>query len=119
MGVSTDAILFYGIDFEERDNFTERLKSVLEEHDNYEEWANDRLEEVGSPVRVGTHCSHEHEMVYLFHTKFTAWRGSSTKLSQSQIEPDGHWRLAIEHALEVLEMETTRPIGWHLVSWWG
>jgi hypothetical protein len=140
MGVSTDAILFYGLEFGEEDPFGdgeeryEAEEAWNKEHgpkrpdsDDYQgaEWEawrkeRDAWNKTGVGINAGRHCSGEYPMYYiaLKAHEYTAWRGTAIKIDPAKLEPTQEQEDALQEFCEKHNIKCENP-GWFLVSYWG
>lgn len=127
MGISTDAILFYGIDL--GDDFTEKInsKKILKEWEEYEEdededgdfysFIENLIEKLElKNIKIGYHCSDSCKMYYLSSIDFTASRGNPENIELKELinPPD---LINFKKLLDILEIKEEPK--WNLVSWWG
>lgn len=118
MGISTDAVLFYGYHLPEDVEIDEEI---------HELWGKEHK------VLVGTHCSGEAPMyyVYIVESEQTARMGYPKQIHRELINSlltevwNGYLlEFAAKHEIplpntEVDEYSKTSEIGWWLVSYWG
>jgi hypothetical protein len=116
MGQSTDAILFYGYTWQDEDE------------GNLLDWWYEEAWNKESPIEIGTHCSAEYEIPYMFvkESESTARRGYPV-----QIDPDNvasmtsgkcsDWNKQLDQFIEDndIDLTATEGPGWFLVSYWG
>jgi hypothetical protein len=139
MGVSTDAILAYGVELYDPD--TTELPGWYDEDENEDGFVDAALDRLRAAVgftetdytaegfwtrqreadeRVGVsivaHCSGEYTMYLLAAKEITASRGYPVRPDMTV--PDGADE-RIRWALEQLGMDTGQTPAWLLVSWWG
>lgn len=129
MGVSTDGLLWYGVDLgNDEDEFNEKIRRIIygpdEEDDDYDDGNNELygdgrewMTEHGlTGVEFVTHCSNDYEMFGLAvaGTLTTARRGYPVSIDALPTPDDTNLRAA----LEVLGLEPGR-VGWLLASYWG
>jgi hypothetical protein len=146
MGVSTDAILVYGIQLgspEEGDELpwgedTDIDAYVLErygapkeiefdedeESEQYKRWRR-RLDERREfektiPVEIDTHCSDDYTMYTLIikESRKRASRGSPEAIDPDDMRRNHEWILDLKEACRKLEIEYEEP-RWWLQSYWG
>jgi hypothetical protein len=143
MGVSTDAVLFYGYCWDEEgvDIFNGALADdtdwedvVLNRRGVANPWAGanrDLLdawyvaqaavrEEFG--VEVGTHCSGECPMPYLTPAGSArrSYRGHPQAIDPASLTADPEWAAKLDRFLAEFGIERPQPApGWWLVSYWG
>jgi hypothetical protein len=139
MSTSTDAILFYGIQYEDGTEFT-----WYEQYDSVDEWY---AEKMGLPVprgeydereyekylkarrpilakmgvEVGYHCSAEYPMTYIAitGTETIASRGYPEEIDpKKMIEPPPDQIQKLRDFIELAGLEWAEP-RWWLVSYWG
>ena len=98
MGVSTDALLFYGIEVKNEDGENSDLSDEdlakffgipYEEVEMSDESVTELIETLlaDSPLELGTHCSCDYPM-YILHLKahqHRAWRGEPVKLDKDTL----------------------------------
>ena len=115
MGVSTDAIIAYGVELPEdqMDNIDNIVGGEEEE----------KLNEQG--LAIVYHCSDEYPMAILAvkDTVIRAWRGSPVEIRREDLHrPLGvNWDQRLDDALVDLDIEMDpdyEPM-WLLFSWWG
>ena len=121
MGVSTDAILVYGIAIHE--DCTDKFD--YEDDENVEPSALYAVRCNPGDICVETHCADTYPMyiVGLTRTSTTAWRGYPKVIpGLPEISDEENAKLrsfCAEHGLESdCEINGGEP-GWLLVSWWG
>lgn len=121
MGVSTDAILVYGIAIHEDGND----KFDYEDDENVEPSALYKIMCDPSDICVEVHCSDSHPMhiVGLTRTRHTAWRGFPKAVSGlPEISDEENAKLRsflAEQGLEPDPEVNGGEPGWLLASWWG
>jgi hypothetical protein len=141
MGVSTDAILFWGAHHEEDEEWPfedydpeefllEKLGlcSPAEEYDpespyikkKYESfWANSRetLEDFG--VGFDTHCSGDYPIpyVYVSESRTLASRGYPASITSLEVKPE--WEAKLRRFYDLVGKPYPENVGWWLVSYWG
>jgi len=142
MGVSTDAILFYGICFEELgtgeypweigyDGYDEWMASLYgleppegdyseETRPKYNRYWNEKQKILkGTGLEIGYHCSDQYTMYYLTvkDSEIRAHRGYPESLKTLEIGED--WDAKIRDFCERADFGKDENVGWWLVSWWG
>lgn len=140
MGVSTNAILFYGVHFEEGTEFpwdegddndvdgwyAEKM-GVPRPEGEYNEKAYDKYRDERRPlldkmgVEVGSHCSDKCPMPYISvrGTEVLACRGYPEEIDPKKlVQPSPKQIQALKDFLELAGLEWEEP-KWWLVSYWG
>lgn len=142
MGVSTNAILFYGIALDEDAELNPKLedcngdfeelyaaeKGVKEPDSDYTNetadayhkyWDEKRRVNQESGCEVGRHCSSEYPMQFVCVTagKYVAHRGDVMDIPDQLIARPG-WDYVLEEYCKILGIPYSKP-SWHLVSFWG
>jgi hypothetical protein len=135
MGVSTDAILFYGLcwddevelgeasdfetnhfDIDASDNWEEvyrlRTHRTLDYKDPNYEWS-DKW-----PVAISHHCSGDYPMPYVAvqASEVRAWRGSPKEVTSLRVPQI--WDQQLREFCSIMKIEWQQP-KWWLVSYWG
>lgn len=103
MGVSTDAILFYGYCWDEEPDF------------DLDYWY-----DFEGPVQRSTHCSAEHPIPYVTvaESRITASRGSPEEVKSLAVKPE--WKEQLDAFLKELSIKPPQPEPrWWLVSDWA
>jgi hypothetical protein len=133
MGISTDAILFYGIDLgedeyecleDEWEKYYVNKIGVYHEHgDNciqarYEFWNKKRDAVRKSECTIGTYCSYDDPMHYvaLKKTHVQVWRGYVKVIKDLHVPPGTDAR--IREFCELMGIKYEQP-KWMMVSLWG
>jgi hypothetical protein len=138
MGVSTDAILFWGITFEEGadylDDIDDRAEEAEEEDEarevprpedrgdirspEWEEWRGRFWAWKKEQPTVGRHCSGDYPMYYVTvgGSERRASRGSAVEVTSLEVEPG--WGPKLKAYCERLGLPWSEP-KWWLVSYWG
>lgn len=120
MGVSTDAVHFYGVP----------IDADSEAHEIVHDWLNsDEID--GEPkdwfkqrgingVTVGYHCSDNYVMYYLAiaESEVTAYRGSPMRVGVDMGSTRG-WDVRLRHALQAIGITVDKPFDWWIASWWS
>lgn len=112
MGVSTDAILFYGIEFDEDELDTDENGELIE--GDFLDYLEEKLE--GIDIEIGTHCSYSDPIYYLYTKRYLACRGYPERIPRN-IPTKDKWDYRIKEACERLGMEYIKP-EWLLCSLW-
>lgn len=112
MGVSTNAILFYGVELEEG----EITGEDLDEKGLDFLWSGNE-----SGIGWGTHCASEYPIYFIATKEITVSRGDCIDVDQDLLLVEGSWRQKIidfckEYDLPVAEGQEP---GWRLCSYWG
>ncbi len=141
MSTSTDAILFYGYvwtdkesppwsrdddddDDEDADDRYARLAGFTDEWTEGDDGYFDRRVKVlaNAKCKIVMHCSDSCVMygVAVKGTATTAWRGYPKKIDPDKMAPKPEWADALRSYCEHMGIKTgNRKPAWHLVSWWG
>ena len=125
MGVSTDAILVYGVPVKEDSDTDERIK----EYDYSTDEANSDLAELAhafpepEPVCIVSHCHCDCPMyvIGVTESKLLAWRGSPRKFEVNTGDNHCDWDAAIRQFLkahDIPDEDLNGAIGWWLFSNW-
>jgi hypothetical protein len=133
MGVSTNAILFYGFLIEEdsdnqevitmedgggtdRDNFWAR-KFNLPEND----WETIYEHQGEYPVRIGTHCSGDYPMYYIAirASEIVANRGYPEELKAEDLVKKLEWDNQLREFCKIYGLTPPEKFGWCLASYWS
>lgn len=123
MGVSTDAILFFGICIDDGSELHDRIVEESTAGDEGEPtkgtlaWLNDTGNAKFGCI-VDAHCSHEYPMYFIAAqgSVITAWRGKPKGIEALTVHPD--WRSNLAAFCEKYGVPWEEP-GWWLVSYWG
>ena len=107
MGVSTDGIAFFGVDFGER--YSTKLSDLFDQYYDKEK----------NPVFVGMHCHSENPMYYVATWELVAWRGSPKRLTWPSKEKRAADTLLIEAFLQEHGLKTKRKPKLWLCSLWS
>jgi hypothetical protein len=140
MGLSSDAILFYGLELGEDSPFIGQDVDDIETSWNNEhgcpeppdskdyrgaEWKawrkeKDEWEKTGNGIRVGCHCCDGDpiEYVTLMAHEYTAFRGHAEKVDPAKLEPTQEQKDSLLEFCEKYGIDCSEP-GWFLVSWMG
>lgn len=145
MGVSTNAVLFYGLLLDE-DDFEDGYPWDADEFDHDSEdfiahtlrdlvtptdWSDSNQEEIdkyftartaaldSTPVAIGIHCSYEYPMYYVYikDTELTAYRGYPQEVN-SQLVLDHGWDVELEKFCGALGLPFKKP-GYYIASLMG
>lgn len=142
MGVSTDGILFYGIELgdfggiklvsEEHEDwlsnhwdwetyYAARKGVVIERNEGYGDFYDRKkllLEESG--CSIGHHCSGDDSMLYVSVKEFSASRGDPVTLTAENLIPPSDAEEKLRAFCDVMGIVfDPTDIGWHLASYWG
>ena len=130
MGVSTDAILFFGLPFDSDKDETpfEGFEEFVEEALNikradYESYAvySAALQEACGNCEWDYHCHCDYPQLYIYHknSRSVAWRGDPRSFSAALPIAKPEWTTDIKNFLSRLkiDIDDTR-IGWYLASVW-
>lgn len=117
MGLSTDAILFYGFSLEEDEQYEYEGEFDERDHDCYLGRLCDEM--WNKPIHgcvLGTHCSCEYPIYYVAiqGTQTVAWRGYPKELGQSLVAEVG-WKAKIKKFCKETGIKYRKP-QWILVS---
>lgn len=116
MGVSTDGILFYGFPIEEGSDLHDRITEEDSEDQSEDKIA--WLKEYGNSdlgISIGTHCSYEYPMYYLYSKEVTAARGYPKELD---VTVDPMWNKNFQAFCKKYQIPWIKP-KWWLASLWG
>jgi hypothetical protein len=123
MGVSSNAILFYGICIDDHTELHERIveESTAGDEGEPTEGTLAWLWHLGDPdlrCVVDAHCSGEYPMFFIAAqgSVVTAWRGKPKSIEALTVDPD--WRSNLAAFCEKYGVPWEEP-GWWLVSYWG
>ena len=141
MSTSTDAILFYGYVWTDKESppwsSDDEDEGDEDEDDRYarragftDKWSEgddgyfDRRGKVLAKAKceIVHHCSDSCVMygVAVKGTVTTAWRGYPKKIDPDKMAPKSEWADALRSYCEHMGIKTgNRKPAWHLVSWWG
>ena len=118
MGVSTDAILVYGIPLAE-DSVPEfdEDEGRKEEGPAWISWSGNSEGDIG----LVHHCSDSCTMYVLSiaSTERTAWRGHPQEIKPAELVSDPLWAGKLVAYAEKWKLQLDGAPGWWLVSWWG
>lgn len=121
MGVSTDAILFYGFTFYDQDSGApegfEHLEGAAEDAWTFHNWSTD-----SKYVEIDTHCSNGSPMYFVSVKKpgWVAWRGRAVEIDPAVMGDAAQrlWDLQIKEFCEEHNIPYQQP-KWFLASYWG
>jgi hypothetical protein len=113
MGVSTDGILFYGIPVEEDSDVHERINDKDTSEGTIARLRNYGESDMG--ISIGTHCSGEYPMYYIYACDQTASRGSAVEVD---FEVKSSWDRNLRAFCKKHNVPWEQP-KWWLVSYWG
>lgn len=134
MGVSTNAILFYGLLLPGGDDDEGDIDSAVAIEDWIDEWQEEYLKRKNldwkndysiqstmmedCPVEIGWHCSGDYPMHYLSPKDAgkSASRGYPEVVDSLEVKPE--WDGQIKEFCEVMGIRYSQP-KWYLVSYWG
>ena len=125
MGVSTDAMLYYGMDIiceEEDEPLITRPDDFPEEEWNEDlGWHIERyLTTKGIAVQVGVHCSYDYPTHYIHVYELTASRGYPVSVVPASLTISESQQAELTKALDILKVPMNqRKVGWYLASLWG
>ena len=119
MGVSTYAILVYGIPLAD-----DAIKPYDDTEDNEDESSPSYMVFMGKVidgVHIVTHCSDEYRMhiATIAGTQQRARRGNPRAIDQASLAVDPSWNDRLQAFIEKHGLETDGDPGWYLASWWG
>ena len=125
MGVSTNAMLYYGFDFYDPESGLGELPFWSDEEDDiscidykYTEKLSDfekaRIEELG--VKISEHCSCDFPIYYVCIQEYLAHRSYPKKIAELKTEAE--WDEKIKEACGILGIPYREP-AWNLASYWG
>ncbi len=127
MGISTDAILFYGVSFEEVDLgsddldmetfYLKNLGIERKDDEDYNLW-NKRKDEALDGIIFGQHCSYDYPIYYIATKEFSASRGYEVDINLDSLVIDPQWNEKIEKVCKVLGLEQKKS-DWKLASFLG
>lgn len=115
MGISTNAILAWGIPIEDGDEPPGNLTD--EQWEEAQDAWRDEAREQGFQVVV--HCSDEYPMYFLaaYGSEITARRGEPVDLRTTGF-PSVDYRESFDAAMRQIGLDPSEA-GWHLMSYWG
>lgn len=111
MGVSTDALLFYGIAFDE---------DIPGEDNDAVYYTFQKAQGKDAGFGYGYHCSDELPLLYICieNTHRCANRGYPIKILPKDLIVDPSWDSKLESWCSTLSLPYTKP-GWTMASYWG
>ena len=113
MGQSTNAYLFYGIEL------GDDLSDFLQEEDDTHGEVEQLLEKAGiNGIQVGSHCSGDYPIYYLYTQSYMAWRGYSKEVDPASLVVSEEETEKLKKAMLVLKRDPVEP-KWILASYWG
>ena len=123
MGMSSDAILFYGIDLggseffydlTERHGFGEEVLEELDIDSVVERVYGDE----DPPFEILIHTSFDDPGYYIAAKVYTSWWGAAKEIKPSDLIPHLNWNTDLEAFCKRMKIDYTRPT-WNLVSLYG
>lgn len=111
MGVSTDAIAFYGYHFDDDSKNSRKLEKIA----NEQSYADSQAQE----IKIGMHCCDEATMWYLAGWELIASRGEPKRLKIPSKKERREMDIKIQAFLDQHQMTIKRKPKLWLASWWG
>ena len=121
MGTSTNAYLFYGVEFDPEElDLCEAFGLDEEPEDGWMDYIETKLEELKiKDIELSRHCHCDWPIYFIYTHKETAWRGQSQEITKEIINSvDGHDE-KIRNALILLGLKLDVQPSWRLASFWG
>lgn len=116
MGVSTNAMLYYGIPFEEDDERLEYDENSEEEEQHELAQALYESTDLGG-VTIETHCSYDFPMYIASIDSHVAYRGEPVRI-KTLTTPSAHERAKLQAFAKKYKLDYSKA-GWYLCSMWG
>lgn len=119
MGVSTDAILVYGVPLAEGE--IDEYEDVDGNEDRSSPSYMVFMGEVIDGISIVTHCSDIDRMhiVAVAGTERRAWRGRPRVIDHTSIVVDRSWDAKLRTFINERQLKVDGQPGWYLCSWWG